>query len=96
MNFLVGGSLSNRHGYFQCSGITVPDHWSDTISGEIDITVNVLKRNKKALNLISLLTSEAKGSNKVCKGRQFPFAKLVTSHTEFFVFSFSKFYCTNF
>ena len=52
--------------------------------------VNVLKiqtsKKKETLNLFSLLTIEAKGSNKLP-----PFAKLVTPLTEILVFSFSKF-----
>ena len=43
------------------------------------------KKRKNILNLFSLLTSEAKISDKFCKELP-PFAKLVTSLTEFLVF----------
>ena len=61
------------------------------------------QKGKNTLNLFSILTIEAKGSNQFCKRRQLKgskkfckaFAKLVTYLTEFLVFFFSKlkFYC---
>ena len=52
-------------------------------------TVNVLKfqtsKKKNTLNLYSLLTIEAKGSNKFCKGRQF-IASLSSQNIWYFPF----------